>query len=194
MRYLIILLLSLNLNSQNFDWANQAKGAHNSATDIAIDTNGDVYVFGTFDGGTFDDIAGSISFGNNNETIFEEFDGLYIAKYSSTGDFIWAEPIYENTYAGKNAVSIALDSSNNVYIVGNYYGTLVFDKNGPLETNITDPNNTNTYDVFIAKYDQSGNFIWVKEIIGENLDKAQDMVIDDFDNIIITGFFGVNID
>ncbi len=48
------------------------------------------------------------------------------------------------------------------------------------------------FDAYLAKYDSSGNLLWVNDIGGTDADKAYHTVIDDSDNIYIVGGFMSN--
>ncbi|HMT29961.1 MAG TPA: hypothetical protein PKD91_11835, partial [Bacteroidia bacterium] len=56
-----------------------------------------------------------------------------------------------------SSTKIKIDDSKNVYVLGNYSGTVDFDP-GSLTYNLTS-NGTN--DVFVCKFDSNGNFLWV---------------------------------
>ena len=48
------------------------------------------------------------------------------------------------------------------------------------------------FDAYLAKYDSSGNILWVNDIGGTDADKAYHTVIDDSDNIYVVGGFMSN--
>ncbi len=63
--------------------------------------------------------------------------------------------------AGEATVDdISRDASGNVYIVGRLNGTVDFDPGA----GVTNEVSTGDNDLFFAKYDQDGNFIWVKQV------------------------------
>jgi hypothetical protein len=85
---------------------------------------------------------------------------------------------------------IEAGTNNDVYIAGWFSGTMDFD---PSATNyfLTPLYN---YSGFIAKYNSSGTLIWVKqfdEVTGNYALYINDLVIDNFENIYITGCQGV---
>ena len=77
-----------------------------------------------------------------------------------------------------------MDQANDVYVTG------------PFDSNIFYPNSYDTTistngfsDIFIAKYDSNGNFLWVTNIGGPLHDEHYFMDIDDSNNFVITGSF-----
>jgi hypothetical protein len=44
-------------------------------------------------------------------------------------------------------------------------------------------------DIFVSKYDSSGNIVWTKSFGGDSMDVASGVAIDQADNIIVTGKF-----
>ncbi|MBK9638703.1 MAG: hypothetical protein IPO63_13160 [Bacteroidetes bacterium] len=94
---------------------------------------------------------------NNLSTIYSA--ALFVIKLSNTGNLIFAKTMDANL--GSNSVRcIQLDSLNHFYISGNFRDTLNID---PGASPLLSPNVGSTY---IAKYNFSGNFIWVKQIGG----------------------------
>ena len=70
----------------------------------------------------------------------------FLAKYDSSGDLLWAEQI-GSTSGEDSWVYVDVDASGNAYISGRTYGSL----GGP---------NAGETDVFLAKYDSSGELVW----------------------------------
>ncbi len=79
----------------------------------------------------------------------------YLVKYTATGQLLWATQItgdVTNTLFEIKGISV---SSSALFITGDYKGSLTF--GGTVITNTT-----SVSDAFIAAYDLSGNFLWVK--------------------------------
>jgi len=74
------------------------------------------------------------------------------------------------------ANATAVDSQGNVYVVGN--------SEGDFGTQI---NSATEQDVFLSKYDASGNPLWTRLLGASDQAKAFDLVIDSTDNIYIAG-------
>ena len=80
---------------------------------------------------------------------------------------------------------IAIDASGSIITVGYLYGTADFDP-GPGVYNLTSKGNA---DIFISKFDASGNFIWAEAIGSIKDDWAGAIEVDAEGNIYVVGFF-----
>jgi gliding motility-associated-like protein len=103
-------------------------------------------------------------------------------------NFKWAKQM-GGTGAYANGNSIAVDATGNLYVIGNFSGTVDFDP-GPGTYNLTSAGNS---DMFIAKLDSSGNFIWAKQIGGGDssfyIASGSSITLDAAGNIYSTGTF-----
>jgi hypothetical protein len=77
------------------------------------------------------------------------------------------------------------DNLGNVYLAGEFEDTLDFDP-GP---NIHNLVSFGRKDIFVLKISSSGNFLWVKQIGGTQIDTLLDFEIDEFGNFFLTGYF-----
>lgn len=161
----------------HFDWAKKMGGSNfDYGNCIATDGNGNSYVAGTFQGlGTF----GNITLTSAGE------DDVFIAKLDSNGNFLWAERAGGNSYDGVRA--IAVDGSGNAYVTGYYSGTAVFG-------NTTLEGWGMSGDMFIAKLDMDGNFLWAVGAGSADGDENGNGIALDADaNVYVTGSFGGDI-
>lgn len=82
---------------------------------------------------------------------------------------------------------ITKDNDGNIYVAGSF--------TSPVMTlgNISINNFTNsglpTEDIFIIKYDGSGNIIWAKAFGGANYDICTSIAVDHDGNVVLTGYF-----
>ena len=83
------------------------------------------------------------------------------------------------------AYSTAVDASGNQYVVGSFLGVTDFDP-GAGTTTLTSVANE---DIFISKFNSSGDFVWVKTIGGTGTDIARSLVIDASGQIYVAGYF-----
>src|ERR1035437_414165 len=105
------------------------------------------------------------------------FNNMFVVKYDSSGNIIWFKT--QNGIVQPNAMSI--DNAGNIYVVGNFENIIVFDT-------ITLTSNGYT-DIFIVKYDSSGNVIWARNAGTPNSDNAYSITVDNSNNIYVTGYF-----
>ena len=170
----------------NFIWANAIGGPDAAyVLSITIDPagSGNVYTTGYF--------RGTVDFDPGPE-IFHltsvGFDDIFISKLDDSGNFIWAI-----SFGGKGSdVSrcITLDPAGNgdVYTTGWFSGTVDFDP-GPNVYNITA---VGTIDIFISKLDNSGNYVWAKQLggAGDKNGSGTSIAIDPTSgDIYATGYF-----
>lgn len=86
--------------------------------------------------------------------------------------------------------TIMHDAAGNVYTAGSFNGTLDFDP-GSAGFTMT---STGDEDIFISKFDASGNFAWAKSIGTSDMQYASSMSIDASGNILIAGWFKGTVD
>src|SRR5687767_2168500 len=77
--------------------------------------------------------------------------------------------------------AVATDPSGNIYVAGAFYATNDF---GPVKLV-----SAGLSDIFVAKYDADGNFLWARRAGGTSYDEARGVAVDGAGNACITGFF-----
>lgn len=105
-----------------------------------------------------------------------------LTAYSQTTRIDWSLPIASGSADRGHAIEI--DASGNTYVTGYFQGTTNFDPNGT--ANLT---SNGSFDVFIAKYDSDGNYVWAHNIGGGSADEAFDIALDGSNNVYVTGYF-----
>jgi len=170
-------------SSGTFQWVRTWGGTnYDIGRGVSTDSSGDVYVTGYFAGTNVNfDPGGSDPHSSNDYDIF-------ISKFNSSGAFQWAR-----TWGGPYpdwGYGVATDSSGNVYVTGYFWGTNVnFDPGG------SDPHSSNGgSDVFISKFNSSGNFQWARTWGGTSEDDGGGVATDSSGNVYVTGYFwGTNV-
>ena len=76
---------------------------------------------------------------------------------------------------------IAIDGMGNLYVVGSFYDTATFG------TNVL--SSAGMWDIFVAKYDQTGRILWVRQAGGSDWDKGEAIGVDSQGNCYVTGYF-----
>jgi hypothetical protein len=133
--------------SGNVIWAkSEGKGSDIAyATNVTTDPLGNIYVVGWFQSPT-------MSIGNTT-LINAGRDNAFIAKYDSAGNFRWAKSAGGTLY--DEGIAVATNTANCVYFTGNFASPEIILGSDTLA-------NRGTNNVFVAKYDSSGNIIWAK--------------------------------
>lgn len=178
-----IFILKLDVNG-NYDWAKKIGGTINwlvnEERSIAIDGLNNVYTTGCFYGTSdFDPNAATY-----NLTSLASTADIFILKLDLSGNFVWAKSIggASNDYG----ISIAVDMSNSVYTTGYFSGTVDFDP----EAGIVNLNSTSSIDdAFILKIDESGNYIWAKNIGGTSYNRGYSIALNTVGNVYTLGKF-----
>lgn len=172
------------LNSQgNLIWAKSFGGSQNDYwTSIASDINANVYITGSFQG-TCDFDPGPAIFNLTSLGL----NDIFITKLDSAGNFVWAKQFSGSLQ--DEAFSLTLDVMGNIYITGYFHG-VDFDP-GISSYNLTSNGNS---DIFIAKLNNLGNFIWAKSMGGTFTDMATKIKLDANANVYTIGNFGGTVD
>jgi hypothetical protein len=151
-------------------WANKAGGPFNDfGYGIAADINGNTYVIGCFEK--------AAEFG----TIHLTADGseMFMAKYDANGVCVWAK----KTVGPGNGRSygITVNLTGEIYITGGFNGNAEF---GSIKFK-----SYGYEDIIIAKYDNDGNCLWVKQAGGDSFDGGTGICVDSKGNSYVTGYF-----
>ncbi len=171
--FLLALSLAVFAQAQDWLWAKQTGGIDNDyGRSIALDAAGNCYVAGYFNGTT--------TIGTTSLTSTGDYD-IYVAKSDSNGNWLWAKQ------AGGTSTDygygIAVDTNGNCYVTGFFLGTATFGS-----SSLTSGGDR---DIFTAKLDSNGNWLWAKKAGGTNDDRSFDIAVDAGGNCYTTGFFQV---
>lgn len=170
---ILFVFSSLHIISQtpNWQWAkNAGNTASENASGIATDNLGNSYVCGYYFSSSF--TIGTATLTNNGN-----YD-LYIAKYDNSGNPIWARS-FGGTF-DDNANAVAIDASGNVYVTGFFISPTMV-------CGTTTLTNSAAGDIFILKFDSSGNLIWAKNMGDGGTNQGNAIATDGSGNVFITG-------
>ncbi|MEI6523780.1 MAG: SBBP repeat-containing protein [Bacteroidota bacterium] len=160
----------------NVLWAKSAGGTEvDQCNSITADVSGNVYITGYFESDTI--TFGASSFTNANFIGFPS--DVFIAKYSTDGDVIWAKAAGSTSF--DMGQSVSTDASGNVYVTGYYGDSITFG------TNVL--TNSGVSDVFLVKYNPDGTELWAKSLVGAGADNCYCASTDLNGNVFITGTF-----
>jgi hypothetical protein len=129
----------------NYIWAKQISSPLVSyCTGLVLDSDANLYITGSFAGKTdFDPSSKTAYYTSKNNSL-----DAYFAKYTNSGNYVWAETVGD--VQGEGAISLTIDSVNNIYLTGSFSGTVDFGIH-PCIANLSSYGNS---DIFIAKYAQ----------------------------------------
>lgn len=166
-------------SSGNLVWVYTVGGTQtDKVIDVAFDENGDVYATGNFT--TTVDFDNGAGVENRTATGLSD---IFLVKLSSSGVFQWVKTFGGSGY--DTGSGIDFDSSGNVYVTGNFKGTVDFDPSGTGNT-IT---SNGLGDIFVQKLDNSGNHIWTKTFGGTNEESIRGIELTPGNEILLTGYF-----
>ena len=143
-------------------WTRQMGTSLNDYGDgTVIDSSNNIYVTGTTGGG----LDGNISSGGYD---------IFLVKYNSRGVKQWSKQM--GTSSNEWGYGMSVDSSENLYITGYTEGGL--------------DGNTNSggKDVFLVKYNSSGEKQWTRQIGTSSDDHGWGVTIDSYQNVFLTGY------
>ncbi len=100
-------------------------------------------------------------------------EDAFVAKYNANGNQLWMAQFGTSGY--DSATGVSSDGSGNVYVSGYTDGSF------PSYTNL------GSYDAFVAKYDTSGNPVWVKQFSTSSHDYAEGISSDSNGNVYVSG-------
>jgi hypothetical protein len=187
-----ILFMKLNTNG-DFLWA-KSIGSPNyniGSLSIALDTsNEDFYISGYFQGTTDFDPDTTV-----NYNLIGIYSSGFVAKYDSSGNFIFAKPFMGSPNAFCEPSTIVLDPSGNIYISGIFKDSIDFNPDSSISFI---PTTISGYGFFICKLDNAGNFLWAIGNGGEggilSISRAYSTTIDKSGNSYTTGYFNDTLD
>jgi Beta-propeller repeat len=105
------------------------------------------------------------------------------------GDLVYALPV--DGLAAASYTRIAADNVGNVYVAGNFTGTIDVDPSTTAKRNFTSKGGT---DVFVATYGFNGQLVWARQLGGTANDAATDITFDGAGNVYICGNFNGTVD
>ena len=153
-------------------WAYNIGGTGNDTCySQTVTSTGELIIAGSYlNTVDFDPSASSNVLVNTQSYNPQIIQNTYIAKYSTSGGFVWAKDIGAKVYPFGSITSsipnVVCDASNNILIAGVFNQTSDFDPSAAA-VNITISSITTTA-TFIAKYDSNGNYSWVKRLSSSN--------------------------
>ncbi|MEZ4885670.1 MAG: SBBP repeat-containing protein [Chitinophagales bacterium] len=143
---------------------------------IAVDAAGNAYVTGRFS----ERFTAPIGDNGMPFTFISKgtFD-IFVAKYDTNGQRMWIRQYGGDHY--DSAQAIVLDNDNHYYLTGFFNGTTKLGENSLMSNG--------DFDLFAAKFDESGTVLWANNAGGAYTDLGVAMDIDASGNAYITGSY-----
>lgn len=148
--------------TQQWRRALETSTSYSSITNgVAVDSSGNVYVTGYTNT--------SLVSGQSNAGLQD----AYVASYTSNGTQRWVRQFGSSSNDYSSAM--AIDSSGNLYIAGDTYGSL-------------QGTNVGSADAWLARYDSSGNRIWLQQFGTSRSEETTSLTVDRTGNVYLSGF------
>jgi hypothetical protein len=164
----------------NYVFAKRIGGTGNDYTNSAnLSSSGNLIIGGGF--------ASTCNFdpGVSNYTLTAtgSYDGM-IASFNTSGNFQWIKPV------GDFVLHLDLDAFDNIYVQGNFNTTMDADP-GPSVVSFT---SVGSSDLFIGKYNPTGNFMWAGQIGGSSYEDGWEICADNSGSVYSLYIFSTTVD
>lgn len=169
-----------------FQWGLQFSGSGSMIVrDLAVDGSDNVLVAGDFYGTVDVDPGPASTYLTSTTSVTDAF----VIKLDASGSLIWGFRL--GGVVEDQAVSIAVDTLDNVIVLGNFGSTVDMDPDTATSNDLVSAGQS---DMFISKFDSSGSFMWAGRVGGSALDRGYEISTDPTDHILVTGHFEATID
>ncbi|AII42251.1 hypothetical protein KR100_02380 [Synechococcus sp. KORDI-100] len=161
----------------DYVWATKAGGGgHDHSKDIIALSDGSSIITGDF--------ASGATFGS--DTLQERgSSSAFIAKLDADGDFVWATKAGEQNCCSADSVygyGVGALSDGSSLITGKFKGSVNFGSNALTSEGSSD-------DIFVAKIDANGDFVWVSQASGTSAELGQSITTLSDGSSLISGRF-----
>ncbi len=166
------LLIVVPLNAQGWEWT-RVSASTDESYQVCTDASGNVFQTGTYyDTAYFQGTPlVSVSGGYN----------WFLAKYNSDGSLLWVRNVLSGNTGFKQVKAITTDFDGNIFIAGEFEDSVIVGG--------TQVNAIGYYDVYLAKFDASGNSQWVETGGGIFDERAFSLTTDPSGNVYLAGCF-----
>jgi hypothetical protein len=151
--------------------------------DVAVDSAGNVYAAGYFTGGVdFDPGPGTVEMTGSAPA------DIYLAKYDAAGALQWARRM-----GGPGADmphSVIIDPRGDILLFGYFSATVDFDPGAGTRNLVS----LGGRDIFLAKYDPSGNLVEAFGFGGQENDEGMDLEVDSRGDLYVTALLASTAD
>ncbi len=160
--------------SGNWLWAKQSLGGNLVVPQgIALDSDANIYLTGY--------ITAPATFGEHALTC--DMMDTFVTKLDSNGNWLWARK--SGSPNGQGIAidhGITIDSMANIYVAGLFQNTVSFGNDTLISTSQSE-------DIFVAKMDTNGNWLWARQAGGQENDYAKDIALRNDNILYLIGYF-----
>ena len=168
---LVLLVFPASTLAMVHEWSISCGGPQSQYVhSIATDPAGNILITGSF--------YGTVDFGGGDLVCAGGSD-VFVAKFDAAGNHLWSIGSGDGEY--QNSRCVAADGAGNVIITGYFRGVLDFGGT-PLVS-------SDSYDIFIAKFDADGNVIWNIRRGGQYGQYGHGVAVDEPGDVIVVGGF-----
>lgn len=185
----IFTIVSNFCQSQDLKWATDFGSLdQNNTSSLVTKTavNGDYIIAGVLRGTVDFDFSSAV------QNVTATYKNVFIARYSSTGNFIWVKLLKGTIYYESSDPTFNIDSDGNIILAMRSDDRVDFDPSSA-EFILSSAYNE-TVATYLAKYDGSGNFIWAKKFEYEKGLYPSAIESDADGNFFLTGSYYYNQD
>jgi len=174
------------------NWVKSANGSTGdpSFAGLAVDSSNNVYAVGSLFGLNFDPGATDTTLTSSYPSTYQ--DG-FIWKLTSAGGFSFAKSFHTvsgGTLATNYPTGIAIDTSDNLWVLGGFIGTVDFD---PSAGGVLNKASTGAFDSYLVKLTSAGVYqsvsTWGSASTNDSV-IATAITLDASNNIYLAGYFG----
>lgn len=188
-----LFLLKYSNTGQQLWAKNYGSEYSDFCTGVAVDGSGNIFMTGSFQGPTI--TFGDVTLTEPADPCSGDIGAVYTVKINGSGEVLWATQL--NTTSAADGVlsgvvshAIAADANGNSYISGGYVGGLLVVGPDSIQ-NAPDPVvGLCGEDMFVIKYDKSGNILWATGAGGNGGDGASGIALGNDGSVLVTGIFG----
>lgn len=168
--------------SGNVIWANRAGGiGGESGEGLTVDAFDNIYMTGTY--GSDSIHFGAFTLANTHDST-TNYGNVFIVKYNTSGNVLWAKNSGGTFSDEGNCVTT--DLTGNVFVTGFFFSkTFTIGTTTLVNADTTGMN----FDMFLLKYDASGNFLWANSAGGNDYDEGMGATTDNLGNTYVTGYY-----
>ena len=169
----------ISTHAQTYDWGGRYGGiGEDVVRKLYVDPAGNSYTTGYFtDSADFDITPGQQMITSNG------FYDVFVQKTGPDGNLVWAKSFGSTNF--EYGTGITADAMGNVYVTG------VFDTDTDFDPGVgtTILSSNGQQDIFLVKFDPSGNFSWAGNVGGGGYDESTSVGVDAAGNVYLSGYF-----